>query len=154
MEENQEMNVNEYVQKVNELKNSTVSKDEYDKLKAEKDTLVNAVLNGNAYAEQQKEEKVDIAQLRKDLFQNEEGLSNLDFWKKSLALRKEILKEEGYDIFLPNGSNITATENDVEAANRVVDVVEQCIKDSNGSSKVFTSLLDDRTIDIKLPTRK
>ena len=72
-------------------------------------------------------------------------LSNLEFCKLTLELREDIIKRDGVDPFLPHGANIKPTENDVERAQAVADVIADCIKEADGDSGVFTALLQART---------
>ena len=55
------------VQAINELKKNTVSKEEYNKVKAEKDKYLRALIEGSQVADEKKE-PVDIDALRKSLF--------------------------------------------------------------------------------------
>ena len=72
------------VQAINELKQNTVSKEEYNKVKAEKDKYLKALIEGSQVADEKKE-PVDVDALRKSLFT--EDLDNLTFAKKALELR-------------------------------------------------------------------
>ena len=64
------------VQAINELKQNTVSKEEYNKVKAEKDKYLKALIEGSQVADEKKE-PVDIDELRKSLFTKD--LDNLTF---------------------------------------------------------------------------
>ena len=72
-------------------------------------------------------------------------MSNLEYWTKTLALRKAVIEKGDPDPFLPVGAKISPDEDDVVKANNVADVVEECIKESEGNSDVFTALLQSRT---------
>ena len=64
------------VQAINELKQNTVSKEEYNKVKAEKDKYLKALIEGSQVADEKKE-PVDIDELRTSLFTKD--LDNLTF---------------------------------------------------------------------------
>ena len=140
------------VQAINELKQNTVSKEEYNKLKAEKDKYLKALIEGSQVADEKKE-PVDIKELRKDLFNPDSELSNLDYARKALQLREAIIEQEGRDIFVGKGSKLTPTNEDYEAAQRVADVFQNCIDVADGNSEIFTRELMRVTNDVALPTK-
>lgn len=135
-----------------EARENSVSKAEYDKVVAENKKLVSEIINGDEHdgSGQQKVPEKDpdtvIKELREDLYgPNCSELSNLEYWTKTLALRKAVIEKGDPDPFLPVGAKISPDEDDVVKANNVADVVEQCIKESEGNSDVFTALLQSRT---------
>ncbi len=134
-----------------ELKEKTVSKEKYEKLEREHAELLKSYVEGNPLPEDQKQESKTIKELREATFK--EGISNIEFAENSLKLREAILEESGEDIFVPKGKKIIATEEDYAAAQRVADVLEQCIDSAEGDNQVFTNELQRRTIDI-MPSRK
>lgn len=150
------MTAKDYVEAIEKLKQTTVSKDEYEKKVAENKELLNAVLNGGGLKSgpTNVEEKPDIKQLREDLFGGK-PLSNIEVAKKSLELRKALMDEGEIDPFVPVGKNITADENDFSKAQLVADVLQECIDMSEGDSGVFTNLLQLKMIDanprVKMP---
>ena len=133
-----------------ELKKNSVSREEYDRVLAEKDEIIKSVIDGgdvpgNGQGQQPKT-KADIVALREELYGPRcSELSNLEFWDKTLQLRDAVIEQEGYDPFLPYGSKIKPTEEDVKAANNVAEVVRDCIKEAEGNSEVFTAILQSRT---------
>lgn len=136
----------DYIQQIEDLRANSVSKADYDKLKAEHNRAMNALINGGQM-DDPKAEKVDKDALRKELFSQDNGLSNLEVWQKTLTLRQAIIDDGGTDPFLPQGQKIAPTAEDVEAVNRVAKVVQECIDYANGDSRIFTNELDRRTID-------
>lgn len=140
------------VQAINELKQNTVSKEEYNKLKAEKDKYLKALIEGSQVADEKKE-PVDIKELRKALFNPDSELSNLNYARKALQLREAIIEQEGRDIFVGKGSKLTPTNEDYEAAQKVADVFQNCIDVADGNSEIFTRELMRVTNDVALPTK-
>ena len=135
-----------------EARENSVSKAEYDKVVAENKKLVSEIINGDEHdgSGQHKVPEKDpdtvIKELREDLYgPNCSELSNLEYWTKTLALRKAVIEKGEPDPFLPVGAKISPDEDDVVKANNVADVVEQCIKEAEGNSDVFTALLQSRT---------
>ena len=136
------------VQAINELKQNSVSKEDYNKVVAEKNKYLKALIDGNQVAEVQNKEPVDIDGLRKELFSGEKDLTNLEYAKKALELRDAIIERDGVDIFVGRGSKLTPTDDDYEAAQRVADGFQQCIDVAQGDSEIFTRELMRITEDV------
>lgn len=133
-----------------EARENSVSKEEFEALREENRRLVSEVINGVGSSdngqEPSPEQPADISELREKLYGSKcSELTNLEFWENTLKLRGEVMKKGDPDPFLPIGSKITPDQNDVEAAQRVADVVQQCIDEADGNSEVFTALLQSRT---------
>lgn len=127
---------------------NSVSKAEYEKLKEENRQLVDQIINGGDAGNGQTiaPEQADIKVLRDQLYGPKSSeLSNLEYWKKTLELRSAVIAQEGYDPFLPYGEKIKPTAQDMEKANNVVTIVQECIDESNGDSEIFTALLQSKT---------
>lgn len=131
---------NNYIQTINEMKKNSVPKDLYAQLQEENKQLLNTIANGGYNTgdeeEQVKEEPVDLDALRKEMFSG--NCSNLKYCEDALKLREEILKKENKDIFLPHGSHISPTKEDVESVKNVVSCLQHCIDEADGDSNIFT----------------
>lgn len=139
----------EMAKALKELRENSVSKEDYEKLEKENRELVAQIINGDGGAGngQPTPEKVDIKALREELYGPKGAdLSNLDFWKKTLKLRGAVIEQEGYDPFLPHGAKIKPSEEDVERANAVAETVQKCIDEAKDNSEVFTALLQAETV--------
>lgn len=137
----------DYIAQIEELRANSVSRDDYNKLKAEHNRAMNALINGGQI-DTKEAEPVDKDALRKALYtQDCENLSNLEYWQKTLTLRQAIIDDGGQDPFLPFGQKIAPTAEDVEKANNVAKVVQECIDYAQGDSRIFTTELDRRTTD-------
>ena len=132
-----------------EQKKNSVPKDKYDKLVEENKALVAQIINGEGNADSGQvvaPEEADIKALREKLYGPKcAELSNLEFCKTTLDLRKAVIAQEGYDPFLPYGEKIKPTAQDMEKANNVAEVLQQCIDEANGDSEIFTALLQSKT---------
>ena len=138
-----EDNTPDYIEQIKKLKESSVSKDDYNKLKADNKKLIDALANGTQ-VEGKVEPKVSavekIQNLRKELFGSESNsMNDLDMVSKMLELRKEIIDNGGTDPFLPKGHKVRITDNDKECANRVARVLTECVEDAEGSNRRFMS---------------
>ena len=87
--ESQQTNVpdnTDYIEALREMRNSTVSKEQYDKLKDENKKLLNSLVNGEVISADMKPAEVDIDQLRKDLYSDTRpDLNNLDYITKKIG---------------------------------------------------------------------
>ena len=136
----------DYVEIIQQMKQTTVSKDKYDRLAEDNKKLMKALANG----EQIEAEPVkgpDVDALRKDLFNVDSQHTNLEFITKSLELRQALIDAGEKDPFLPWGQKITPDESDIATAERVADVLQQCVDYADGDNLVFTNELQRRMID-------
>ena len=138
-----EDNTPDYIAQIKNLKENSVSKDDYNKLKADNKKLIDALANGTQ-VEGVVEPKVSavekIQNLRKELFGSESNsMNDLEMVSKMLELRKEIIDNGGTDPFLPKGHKVRITDNDKECANRVARVLTECVEDAEGSNRRFMS---------------
>lgn len=140
---------NDYIEALKEMKQNSVSRSEYDALKDENKRLLSAFVNGDEIAAPKAEEKVDVNQLRKELFGGEE-LSNLEYVTKALQLREALLDQGEQDPFLPVGSHVQINQDMIDAAEQSALVFKECVDLADGDSGVFTAALQARMRD--LPT--
>lgn len=135
-------------QALREARENSVSKEEYERLQKENRDLVAQIINGEGSSGNGQEnppKEADIDAIKDKLYGPKSSqLSNLEFWKLTLELRDAVIKRDGVDPFLPHGANIKPTDNDVERAQAVADVVSECIKEADGDSGVFTALLQSK----------
>lgn len=119
----------EYAAAIKNLKESTVSKDEYEKLKADKAVLVKALAGeGPVPSEiaQQQAQQADVKELRKRFLNaGEENLTNAEYIKTALQLRQAIIDEGGLDPFLPSGAKANPTPTDIAGANKAAEAFQE-----------------------------
>lgn len=136
------------------LENS-VSKAEYDKLLKQNSELADAVLNGGTTnlnnGPDEKEPTID--ELRQAIFGGKQ-ITNLEYIQNCLLLREKVMKETGNDIFLPSGHKVQIEQSDIDTANRVAQIYQECIDIAQGDPNVFTMELNRRTIDVGIPNRR
>ena len=141
----------DYIAAIKELKENSVDRQKYDALKADNKRLVEALVNGQTI-ETNSKPQVDIQALRNELFRNE-NQTNLQYVENALKLRNALIESGEPDPFIPQGSKVIATSEDIAAAQRVADVLQECIDYAEGDSQVFTNELQRRTVDT-MPRRK
>ena len=151
-----EDNTQDYLAAIKELKQNSVDRSEYDKLRAENKKLIDAVVNGQPGQEEPvftKHSKEQIDDLRNELFNSPRELNNLEYITKALELREALIENGKPDPFLPVGKQISPTRDDLEGAEKVAQVYKECIDYAEGDSEVFTNELMRRTRDVKLPRK-
>lgn len=144
----------DYISAINEMKQNSVSREQYEKLKKENKELLDSLINGGQVVAEQQEKK-SIDEMRKELFGKEaveKGMTNLEFVEKSLELRDAIIESGGVDPFLPVGRGIEITREDVESAEFTAQQYRECIDFAKGDSEVFTNELMRRCVDNNRPT--
>lgn len=146
----QQENVNDsidYIEAIKEMKQNSVTRESYDKLKGENQRLLDALVQGRELEiDLRKEEPVDINQLRKELFDNrDKNISNLDYVTNALKLRDALLEKGERDPFVPYGDKVTLTAEHFDKANMVAEVLKECVEFADGDSGIFTAELQRRT---------
>lgn len=140
----------DYIATIKELKQNSVDREKYDQLKAENKKLLNSIVNGQPVELGKQEPSRSVDEIRKELFGGEKDLSNLDFIKDALELRSKLIENGEPDPFLPVGNQIAPTDADIAAAEKVAQVLQECVDYAEGDSAVFTNELQRRTIDVKI----
>ena len=151
-----EDNTQDYLAAIKELKQNSVDRSEYDKLRAENKKLIDAVVNGQSGQEEPvftKHSKEQIDDLRNELFNSPRELNNLEYITKAMELREALMENGEPDPFLPVGKQISPTRDDLEGAEKVAQVYKECIDYAEGDSEVFTNERMRRTRDVKLPRK-
>lgn len=146
----QQENVNDsidYIEAIKEMKQNSVDRSVYDKLKSENKQLLDALVNGKEI-EISQEEPVDIAKLRKDLFNKDGHMSNLEYVSNALKLRDALIEKGERDPFLPYGDKVNLTAEHYDKAEQVATVLKECVEFADGDSGIFTAELQRRTKDV------
>ena len=138
-----------YIEAIKEMKENTVAKEDYLKLKEENKQLLKSLVNGETRTQEEQAQPVNIDELRKNLLNKD--LSNLDFISSALKLREALIEKGEKDPFLPYGKNILPTDDDMEKADKVASVLQECVDIADGDSSVFTNELQRRLVDPILP---
>lgn len=154
--------VKNYLDAIKELKDSSVPKDKYEKLVDENKQLLKTITEQTpatnmtaAPIKTDEDRKKEIDALRHDLYNKEDtDFDNLDYIKKTLQLRQDLIDSGEPDPFVGRGEKLVPDDNDYECAAKVADVLQQCVDYAQGDSALFTQELQRRTLDVPLPRRK
>lgn len=136
----------DYVAAIQELQNNSVSKTQYEKLRTENKKLLDALVSGQKI-DLPKEEKPDVDELRKKLFNKDANLSNLEYVDTALKLRNALIEKGERDPFLPVGDRVSETAEMYDIAQRVADGLQECVDFAEGDSGIFTAQLQRITKD-------
>jgi hypothetical protein len=135
---------NQYIEALNQLKANSVDKADYDKLKAENKKLLDSIVNGTEVA-LPASEKESIDDLRKKLANSsEDGISSLEYADTALKLRERLLEEGQEDPFVAHGSQYSPTQLDYDRANRVAAILQDCVDNAEGDDATFLAELKKR----------
>ena len=136
----------DYVEAIKNLKQNSVSKADYDALRLENKKLLQAVVNGQTIEVEPEEPEVDLAQLRKNVFDNPDQ-TNLEYVTNVLKLRDAVLEKEGYDVFVPQSSQYSPTQDDIARANKVAEQFQEMVDIADGNPNVFLNEFQRRVKD-------
>lgn len=147
----QEQEVNNEVDLVDDItawKANTVSREQFDRVQAERDRFARALMN-NEQVEVEAPEKPDINELRLELYTEDvQRLSDVEIAAKTLQLRKALIDDGEIDPFVPIGQQTGPEDSDFATAERVAQVLQECVDYSNGDNTLFLAELNRRTMDI------
>ena len=138
----------DYIAAINELKQNSVDRSKYNQLRAENKKLLEAIVQGQAIELPQTQDKPSIEELRANYLKEDQ--SNLEFITNTLKLREALIAEGNPDPFLPIGEQIMPSDQDIATANKVAEVLQECVDYAEGDSAVFTNELQRRLVDVKI----
>lgn len=141
-----EMTAKEYINQINDLKERTVSRDEYERIKNDNRELAKALINGtgaNIPGITKPEEKPDLDDLRKKLF-TKKSKNDLEYFTNLLALRDGVMADGQPDPFLPINREFRATAQDEADAERIATQIKEAIEYADGDPAVFSNDLRRR----------
>lgn len=141
-----EMTAKEYISQINDLKERTVSREEYERIKNDNRELAKALINGtgaNIPGITKPENKPDLDDLRKKLF-TKKSKNDLEYFTNLLALRDGVMADGQPDPFLPINREFRATAQDEADAERIATQIKEAIEYADGDPAVFSNDLRRR----------
>ena len=138
----------DYIAAIKELKQNSVDRSKYEALRAENKKLLDSIVNGTTVELPPAEQKKSIEELRAAYLKEDQ--SNLEYITNTLKLREAIIAEGKPDPFLPIGEQIMPTDDDIKTAEKVANVLQECVDYAEGDSAVFTNELQRRLVDVKV----
>ena len=144
-QEQESFGAEDYINSLNEIRENTVSKDEYNRILEDNRKLADALAKGDYGNEGDKVEPVNLDELRKSLFSpDSQRKTNLQYFTEVLTLRNAVIEQGGKDPFLPYNREYVANEQDVADADRIASVLQECIDYAEGDPQVFNVELQRR----------
>ena len=138
----------DYLEAIKNLKQNSVDRQQYEDLKAENKKLLDSIVNGQTLEVEEQKPKKSVEELRNEWL--DENNTNLQYIEKTLELREALMSEGQPDPFLPIGKQILPDDADIAAANKVAEVLKECVEYAQGDSSVFTNELQRRLVDVKI----
>ena len=140
--ETPEMN---YAEVIKNLKATTVSREEYERVMNENKTLANALATSPAKSTDEPEVELPtdeyIDGLRKKLFKINSGISNREYIKTTLDLRDALISRGERDPFLPVNKEYIDNPSDMAAANELANGLREIVEYSGQDDALFNSEL-------------
>ena len=130
----------DYISAINEMKQNTVSKEQYLKLKEDNRRLLNSLVTGENIKEQEKPKEPDITELRNFAYgKNSDTINSIDYVQAVLKLRKAIMDKGNPDPAVPRGKKSNPTQADYIEIERTANILQECIDCANGDNNVFNA---------------
>lgn len=145
----EEMNNEQYIAAIEEMKANTVSRDAYNKLRNENKQLLDALVSGKEIPQEPKNAPTP-EELRKKLFGGQE-LSNLEYVETALSLRNSLIEAGERDPFLPYGDKVDITAEQIDIANKVAAGLQEMVDFAEGDSGVFSAEYQRKVKDVSIP---
>lgn len=144
----------DYLEAIKTLKQNSVDKALYDKVKAENKKLLDSIVNGTEVAlDVKKQEEPTIQELRERVFNNP-NQTNLEYVTNVLKLRERLIEEGNDDPFIASSSQYSPTNADYERANRVATILQDMVDTADGDASVFLNEYQRRVKEVNIPTKK
>ena len=150
----------DYIESIKQLKANSVPKEDFEKLKKENKSLLSALIDGKVTPDvekaldMQREPGPDVNKLREKLFSPDANLSNLEFVKTTLELRKALMEKDGpeADIFLGKFDPSIARSpaemaEEMQLADDTAKKLQEVVDASNGDPSLFQGLLQGVLVD-------
>lgn len=152
-EQEQEPENIDYIEAIEKLKENSVPKEDYEKLREENKRLLDNFINGNVEKEQQEKKEIDVKALEKRLSERDPRMTTLEGMKLILDLREADMSAGKRDPFI-SANNHAPTKEDFEKAEQRAQIYKECIDYAEGDPNLFAQELSRRTIDNFKPIRR
>ena len=151
---NDGMDTSQYISAINEMRNNSVSRDKYNKLKEDNRQLLDALINGGQIEVPTAEEKKSAQELVNEFHElagRKKGKPmDVEFSEKLLEVRDAFLEETGEDLFLPSNP----TDVDYKNAQDVEAFFRTCLEAADGNNDVFEREMSRHLVEYpSLPTK-
>lgn len=140
----------DYINAIKDLKENSVSKESFLKLKEENKKLLESLVNGEPAPVGVVVDKKTAKQLKDHL---NKCTNDLDYVETALQLRDAVKESTGKDVFA--NYNTDNLNYELDEAGKVADVLKECVDLSEGNPEVFKAQLMTRLVDTPtMPKRR
>lgn len=138
--ETQENDSQKYIDVINSMKATSVSKEQYAKLQEENTQLIEALKSGNQIEMVTDEDKPSLKDLASTVSDENFEVNNMEGWKTVLDYRKTAIENGLRDPFLPNSRDYTVKPEDSARAQQIADTLEKILDESNENPDMFNAI--------------
>lgn len=131
-----------YIQTIQELKENSVDRKIYDKMKSERDMLIKSLANGDTLAAAESVEVRSLADCKADFLTK--TTSQCEYMEKVLALRDAAMREGQSDPFVAEGHHVKPTAYDYQRAQEIADIYRECLDYAEGDDQIFMNEINRR----------
>jgi len=138
----------DYIAALEAIKKNSVRKEDFDSLKADRDRLLQAVVNGQEIALEREQADLKPREEYYKAYTDNKFKTDLEFWQNFVNLRKATIKEYGSDPcvtgsygFTPDGTKLDAAYGEAETIQEQMDLIEDMIDQADGNPFVFKTLM-------------
>ena len=131
-----------YIQTIQELKENSVDRKIYDKLKGERDMLIKSLANGDTLATAESVQVRSLADCKADFLTK--TTSQCEYMEKVLALRDAAMREGQSDPFVAEGHHVKPTAYDYQRAQEIADIYRECLDYAGGDDQIFMNEINRR----------
>lgn len=133
--ENEQTDNTAYIQAIQELKDNSVDRKLYNKLRDERDMLIKSLANGDTFATAEVEQVRSLTECREDFCTRTN--SQCEYMERLLALRDAAMREGQPDPFVAEGHYVKPTAYDYQRAQEIADIYRECLDYADGNDQVF-----------------
>ena len=131
-----------YIDAIQELKENSVDRKVYDKLKAENDKLVKALVDGGTLPTGESVQVRSLAECREAF--KAKTTSQCEYMENLLALRDAAIREGEPDPFVATGHHVTPNPYSYQRAQEIAEIYRECLDYADGDDKVFMNEIQRR----------
>lgn len=131
-----------YIAAIQDLKDKSVDRKIYDKLKTERDQLLQTLVEGGSISPEIETKVRSLAECREDF--KTKTTSQCDYMEKLLALRDAAIREGEPDPFVATGHHVTPNPYSYQRAQEIADIYRECLDYADGNDKVFINEINRR----------
>ena len=131
-----------YIQTIQELKENSVDRKIFDKMKSERDMLIKSLANGSTSEASESVQVRSLADCKADFLTK--TTSQCEYMERVLALRDAAMREVQSDPFVAEGHHVKPTAYDYQRAQEIADIYRECLDYAEGDDQIFMNEINRR----------